>query len=459
MNKKDVIITVLALTSLSGVASHYVSFEQIKKSIFKNSTTITDTHNHDTNVDQKVSAQPLETKDLYTCPMHPSVISDRAGTCPVCGMNLVKKVTTSNNTEVKGDVGEVALSPSEQVLSNVKKDMVTKISLSKSIDALGKVTFDEKKLNVISSRVAGRIEKLYVNETGKTINKGQKLLDIYSEELYKSQQEYIQSYQSYQNLKNSEFKDISESAYLLMKASEKKMRLLGVKEFQIKELEKTGKPNANITVYSDKKGVVLKKEILEGQYVDIGMTLFQVADLSTVWVEAQIYESELNDVKEGQLVKITSQTYPNTIFKGHISFIYPTVEDETKTIKIRIELNNYDLKLKPEMIVKTQINDSESKVLAVPRSAVILTGKKAIVWVEKELNKFVPKEVKIGKNNDEYYEIVSGLSEGESIASSGGFLLDSESKINIPQHVHSDNKKTETKKDDEMDMSDLTMDN
>ena len=255
------------------------------------------------------------------------------------------------------------------------------------------------------------------------------MMEIYSPDLVATQQEYIQAYDSYLRLKNSSFKDITDSSLSLLEASRQKLLLLGIKDFQLQELKNTRKPQISLPIYAPASGIVVKKNVQEGQFVNTGDILFDIADLSNVWLEADVYEYEMKNLHKWDEITISSDAYPDETFKGMITFISPSLDPMTKTVKVRAEFQNRNYKLKPEMTVNTSINSILGRPLVVPRTAVIITGKSPIVWVQKKEGVFIPKTVKVGQPTDEYYPILSGLKEGEKVAVSGSFLIDSESQI------------------------------
>ncbi len=328
------------------------------------------------------------------------------------------------------DLKDINLSPSQQVVANVAVDTVKVKSLSKEINTVGKITYDETKLFHVSSWIAGRIDKIYTNYTGMKINKGDKMLEIYSPDLVSAQQEYIQAYESYKQLRDNSFKEVGDSAESLLYASRRRLLLLGVKEWQINELEKTHNPRTVVPVYSTATGIIVSKNVQEGHYVETGAPLFDIADLSIVWMEASVYEYEMKDIRAGQLIDITTEAYPEETFNGKVTFVNPALEAATKTVKVRASLINYNLKLKPEMVVNAKFTVNLGQQMIVPRTAVLLTGDKPIVWIEQKKGIYNPVEVKVGKPTSEYYPILSGLKKGQNIVVSGGFLLDSESQMN-----------------------------
>lgn len=401
-----------------------------------------------------------EGEQLYTCPMHPSVISNKPGNCPVCGMSLVKKIKVTN-TSVKANIKEVSLSPSQKVMANVSIQTIKYENMTKELSAVGKVTFDEKKVYRLSSWISGRINKLYINTTGSNIAKGEKLFDIYSPDIFSAQQEFLQANESYLKLKGSKFNDIVESAKDLLDASKQKLLLMGLKESQINSLKEHNKLEPNIPIFSPESGTVIKKNIVEGQYVQAGEATFELADFSNLWVEGYINEQDLKGIKLNQEVLITFVSFHDEVIKSKISYIYPMLEADSKAVKIRLEVNNANKKLKPEMTVNLKIKFDLGKKILLPKTAVMMTGKKSIVWLEEKEGSYIPQNVTIGAMNEDSYEVIKGLKEDSKVVVSGGYLLDSESEIkNVgQQHNHGESKKVEvdSKNEKPIDMSNMKM--
>jgi Cu(I)/Ag(I) efflux system membrane fusion protein len=387
-------------------------------------------------------------KYIYTCPMHPSVIKDRPGACPVCGMNLVKKSVIDRSASggqvseaIKqekmspiGSVGEemeqVTLSPTQRLLANVATEPVTRRSLSQEIYTVGKIDYNETNLAHVAARIGGRVDKLYVDFTGKEVEKGEPLLEIYSPDLVSAQQEYLLALNAYEKLKSSSLDEPTQNSKSLLEASQEKLFLWGITEDQITELKETKKVKTHMAIYSPTSGTVIEKFVREGMYVMEGENLYDIADLKNVWMFGDIYESEISDVKIGQEVKVKTQAYPDEVFTGRISFIEPVLNPVTRTAKIRADFSNPHYKLKPEMYVEVKIKSGENQnCLTIPASAVINTGHMVMAWVEKEPNVFVPRDVKLGEKLGDYYVVLDGLSEGEMVASQGGFLIDSEAQL------------------------------
>lgn len=366
----------------------------------------------------------------YTCPMHPFIIKDQPGSCPICNMTLVKKVEGDQGTdEERKALGQVALSPTQMVIANVATAPAKMTSLSREINAVGIVRFDQTRQAKVTAWVAGRIDRLYVNAVGDYVSKGKPVAEVYSPDLVAAQQEYLLALRSRDRLKDSSIPSISQGGEGLVAAARQRLLLLGVKQHQIDILEKGGEPNVRLPIYTPQPGVVIEKLVVEGQYVNVGDPLFSVADLSRVWVEVEVYENDMAAVKVGQPVEVVSQSYPGKVFTGKATFIYPFLDPKTRTVKVRVELPNRNMLLKPDMFVSAKVKSSVGTVLTVPVGAVVDTGDRQVVWVETKPGTFEPRNVQVGIRSAEGIQIVSGLQAGEKVAASGGYLIDSEAQL------------------------------
>jgi membrane fusion protein, copper/silver efflux system len=376
--------------------------------------------------------QAAQVKPVYTCAMHPFIIKDAPGSCPICGMQLIKKVQAAQGSGTAKEqemLSHVSLSPTQRVMANVATVVVGKLPLSKEIAATGIVQFDQSRQAKVTAWVAGRIDRLHVNTVGAYVSKGKPVAEVYSPDLVSAQQEFLLALRSRDQFKNSSIKSIAQGGEGLVGSARQRLKLMGVRDEQIASLEKGGEPNLRIPIYTPLSGIVIEKIVQEGQYVNLGDPLFAIADLSTVWVEVEVYENEFPFVKLGQAVSITSQSYPGKPFNGRVSFIYPFLDPKTRTVKVRVELANPGLRLKPDMFVNALIKSPLGPTLAVPASAVMDTGKRQVVWVEKEAGMFEPRDVQVGARVGDNVQIISGLSKGEKVAASGGYLIDSESQL------------------------------
>ncbi len=373
-------------------------------------------------------------KEYYTCPMHPSVVSDRPGACPVCGMALVKKSAEQEiSSSSLANIEAVSLSPTQRVVANVTTTTVERRSLNKEINAVGVVDFAEPLQATVSARFRGRIEKLYVNFTGDVVHKGQPLFELYSPDLVSAEQEFILALDAMNSaIASNNDADVQQSrqAGQLLQAARDRLRVhFGTTEQQIADIEAKKQVRYAVTFDSPIHGTVIRKEIQEGQYVDEGMMLYQLADLSKVWIYLEVYEKDVRFIKLGQVAQITSEAYPNESFSGRVTFIDPVMNGETRTVRVRTEFANPNGELKPQMYVKAQITVPITNAIIIPASAVLSTGKRSVVWVEVQPNMFEPRDVVFGEHTDSFCEVLSGLKRGETIVVTGGFLLDSESQL------------------------------
>ncbi len=366
-----------------------------------------------------------DAETYYTCPMHPSVVNDSPGACPVCGMDLVEKKKGGDDMDPQelARLGKVALSPTQRVLANVQ---TTKVEANGSADsgeqrAVGVVTYDETGLATIPSWVDGRIEKLHVKQTGATVSRGQPVMDVYSRELLTAQEEFLIARDSAGNLAGQ---------------AKKRLELLGMSEAQIKRLERTGESMRTVTMSAPNAGTITSINVRQGQYVTEGSPLYEIADLSNVWIDAEVHERDLSDIEEGMDVRVTSESLDGESLDATVTFIHPVVQGDTRTVKVRVEVDNSEIDgtLKPGMYAsvffETSSDEAADSQLVVPRTAVLRGGKTNSVYVEVEENVFERRQVEVGPQRGDYLVITSGLEAGEEVAYRGGFLLDSEVQLN-----------------------------
>ena len=414
---------------------------------------------------------------LWTCGMHPEVILEEPGQCPKCGMNLVplkqsglEQVNEEKTSEKPAGKGKILywqapMNPTEiydapgkskmgmdlvpvyegQVSSGstVKIDPVTvqnmgvrtatvkRIDFSRTVRAVGTIDYNEEKIYVVSARISGWIDKLYVDYTGKPVRKGQRLLEIYSPELVTTQQEYLLALNNQKLIAGTEFAGIRDGAASLVRSSRERLLYWNIPESQIKRLEETGKVRKNITLDSPASGIITEKKVIEGQHVKAGMTLYQISDLSTVWVYASVYDSELPWIKKGQEAEIELSYLPGEKLKGQIDYIYPYLNEKTRDVKVRIAFANPQLKLKPGMYGNVIIKSTPiPNAIVIPSEAVIRSGKRTIVFIARGEGRFEPREVTIGEEGDNgNIRIINGLLADEKVVISAQFLIDSESRL------------------------------
>ncbi|MBI5141568.1 MAG: efflux RND transporter periplasmic adaptor subunit [Nitrospirae bacterium] len=369
----------------------------------------------------------------YVCPMHPFIVRDKPGSCPICGMDLVKKVaggaTGESGESAALPPGTVTLSPTQLAIANVATVEARKMPLVKEINAVGTVAFDQSRQAKVTAWIAGRIDKLNVTKVGDTVSPDAPVAEIYSPETVSAQLEYLLALKSREKMKALGIVEAANDG--LIESGRQRLLQWGVREDQLEQIEKTGKPIMSLPVYTPISGIVIEKMAQAGQFVEMGMELFAVADLTAVWVELSLYEDEFGLVKPGQRVEISSKAYPGRTFEGAVTYIYPFLDKESRTVRVRVEIPNGDLALKPEMYANAVIKIPLADSLAVPVSAVMDTGKRKVVWVEMEMEvgSFEPRHVTTGMRVGDYVQILSGLEAGEKVASSGGYMIDSESQL------------------------------
>jgi Cu(I)/Ag(I) efflux system membrane fusion protein/cobalt-zinc-cadmium efflux system membrane fusion protein len=414
----------------------------------------------------------------YHCPMHPSYVSDRPGECPICQMRLIpsedethtappataaapKKRTiyrsTMNPSEVSDSPGKdsmgmemapveieeppagsgskvegrvpVRISIEKQQLIGVKTFAVERRPVVRTIRTVGRVTWDETRLHHVHTKIGGWIERLYADSTGALVKKGEPLLTIYSPELLSSQQEYLLALRARDRLAGSASPSLSQTGEDLAASARRRLRLFDLSDAQIDALDRSGEVTRTTTLYAPITGHVIVRNVTQGEKIDSGMTLLDIADLSRIWVQADIYEYELPFIAPGQRGTLTLSYLPGRSFAGRVTFINPFLSETTRTVKVRLEYDNPGLALKPGMFGQVELESDLGVRLVVPDSAVISTGERDIVFVDRGEGYFEPRELKLGVRLPDSVEVLEGLSEGERVLTSGNFLIDSESKL------------------------------
>ena len=358
-------------------------------------------------------------EEYYTCTMHTSVRSDKPGACPVCGMGLLKVKKKSESTEGM-DSTMLTLDHEQQMLANIIIDTVRFAIINAQTTLTGTISADENKLTTISAQVKGRIDRLFVRQEGEYIVNGQALYSMYSEELMADQNDYLSALQQH-----DKFPGQQSTVDGLIQGGRKKLLLWGMTESQIKNLEGSQQPSALLTYYSTNKGFVIKQLVNEGEYTEIGKPLFQIADLSSVWVETQVYSNEINYFNERTEASISIEAFPQEIFKAKVVFENPSIEENSKINLVRFRIDNKDNMIKPGMMARVTINHHPKQTLVIPKSA-LLIGRMTMVWIEVMPGMFESRTVKTGIENKQFVEILSGLKEGERVVTTGAYLLNSE---------------------------------
>lgn len=375
--------------------------------------------------------------DLYYCPMHPTVTSDKPGSCPICGMALVKRsaspaadMAKMGGAPASDDLRTISLSPEQRVTANVRTMRVALETHTGELVTTGRVTFDERRVAQVTAYTGGRIERLFVNFTGEGVRRGQTVGTIYSPDLFGTQQEYLLALENRERMRRAGFAGARSASEDLVESTRRRLLLLGMTAAQITQVEGTGKPILATNIVSPVSGVVTKKLAVEQQYVGQGQPLLEVADLSRVWVEVDVYEQQLPSVRVGDKVEITAAAVPGRTFTGSVAFIVPVLAGATRTARVRVDLPNPGLLLKPDMYVNVRLIGAPGPPhIMVPASAVVDRGQKQFVWVETQPGTYEPREVTTGGRHGEAIVIASGLKEGDAIVVEGGFLLDSEAQL------------------------------
>jgi Cu(I)/Ag(I) efflux system membrane fusion protein len=419
----------------------------------------------------------------WTCSMHPQIKQPKPGLCPICNMDLIPLKQEAGGAE---SLRTFVTSPAAKKLMQIQTSPVERRFVTATVRMDGKVDYDETRLTSISAWVAGRIDRLYVDYTGITVRKGDHMVYLYSPELYAAQEELLQAIRSVKKVKDSRSEFVRETAQATVEATREKLRLFGLNKEQVKKVEQRGTPSDHLTIYAPESGIVIQRHVDEGAYVQTGTKIYTIADLSQVWVKLDAYESDLQWLRYGQTMTFTTEAYPGETFEGQIAFIQPVLNAKTRTVKVRVNVPNQDGRLKPEMfvtgvvhsqvavggrvmephlagkwicrmhpgiikddagacdacempLVKTEslgyvpINEVEaSQPLVIPASAPLITGKRAVVYVEDpEADKptFVGREIVLGPRAANFFIVRHGLAEGEMVVTHGNFKIDSALQI------------------------------
>ncbi len=412
--------------------------------------------------------QNLVTK-LWTCSMHPQIKMEKPGNCLICGMELIPLDESKDFGEAITS-NEIVLSEEAIQLANIQSSKVVRSNAKKEIRLLGAIKPDERRLYSQVSHIPGRIERLYINFTGEKVSRGQKIIQLYSPELISAQKELFEAMKS---------KDIYPQ---LFKASKNKLKLWKLTDKQIDAIIRSGKVQEQIDILSDYSGYVMKRNVELGDYVMEGMKLFDIANIDKVWVMFDVYEADILWIHKGDMVNFTVQAVPGKEFKEKVTYIDPFVTQKTRVAKVRVEVNNKNHKLLPEMfvngIIKANMKNAKD-ALIIPKSAVLWTGKRAVVYVKVPHDKtisFVYREVILGSDLGEFYIVEKGLKDGEEVATNGVFRIDASAqllgqksmmnpeggKVSTDGHAgmdmgSDDEKDKETKKGDEEDMRGMIM--
>ena len=359
--------------------------------------------------------ETAKTETFYTCSMHPQVMQDKPGTCPICHMELIvaKKTNTAED--------EIMLNDEQVRLGNIRTDTIRNGMMGDELVLTATINTDEAKVNSVNARIMGRIDHLYFKNVGDFVPKGSHLYDLYSEELNNAKQEFIAAMEKQQTMDNSiiDFKQLVQSA-------KTKLLLWGMSETQVNELAATKKASALTSFYSNVSGYVTELPVMEGQYVAEGATIVKLADLSTVWAEAQVYASQMSNMELKENASVRLNELPGKEWAGKIIFANPEIVSDSRLILLRVELPNPNGLLKPGMPAYVRVKSKTMKTLMLPTDAVLRDEKSNTVWVSTGNNRFQMKMVDIGLETNGQIEIKSGLNNGDVVVTSGAYLLQSE---------------------------------
>jgi Cu(I)/Ag(I) efflux system membrane fusion protein len=353
--------------------------------------------------------------EYYTCSMHPQIMQDKPGTCPICHMELIPVKKTQQAAD------EISLNAEQIRLGNIRTDTIRNGMMGDNMVLTATLTADETKLNSVNARISGRIDRLYFKNTGDFVSKGAHLYDLYSEELNNAKQEYLAALERQQTLGNS----VINFSQLLQKAKTK-LLLWGVSEAQVQELEKTKKPSPLTAFYSQASGFITEIPVTEGQYVMEGGVVVKLADLSTLWAEAQAYASQLAGLDYQGMAAVRFPDLPGKEFNGKLVFANPEINPDTRINLIRVAIPNSGNRLKPGMPAYVVLKNPEGKMLTLPSDAVLRDSKMFLVWIKTGRNRFKSRMVQTGVEDGYRVEIKSGLQNGDIVVTNGAYLLQSE---------------------------------
>lgn len=328
-----------------------------------------------------------------------------------------------------GGYTEIDITPRRQQLIGVKTAEVAKRKLVRDIRTVGIIEADETKISRVSTKFKGWINNVFVDYVGKYVSRGEPLFTVYSPELVSTEQEYLLALRAQDSFGKSSFPEISSSANSLLDATRQRLLLWDIPDSEIRRIERTGKPLKYLTLYSPLSGYVTKREAFPEKMIMPNDVVFEITDLSTIWVLADIYEYEVPLVKVGQEATLTLSYYPDDVFQGKVDYVYPTLDTKTRTVKVRFQFKNQDTELKPGMYANVELKVPLGEKLSVSEDSVIETGERNIVFVATGEGYFDPREVKVGNKATGYWEVLSGLKEGEKVVRSANFLIDSESRL------------------------------
>jgi len=370
----------------------------------------------------------------YTCAMHPQIVRDKPGDCPICGMKLVPIGPDRTPVSTPAAAGREALAPltidaAKRQLLGLKTVAARRGPFETSIRTTGRVAADETRVHHVHTRYEAFVEHVTADFTGKFVKKGEALAYLYSPELYATQQEYLLALKASKSLGASGVSSVAQGGQDLLAAARQRLVLWEVAPADIEQIEKRGEPIRAVPVYAPISGYVTGRTAFHGMKVMPADTLFDILDLTHVWVLADVYEYELPRLSVGQRATMTLSYWPGRVWNGTVTYIYPAVDEKTRTVKVRVELDNPKGELKPEMFADVTLHGPTREVLQVPDDAVLESGARSIVFLDLGDGKLLPREITVGDRGNGLFEVRSGLQPGDVVARGANFLLDSESRL------------------------------
>jgi Cu(I)/Ag(I) efflux system membrane fusion protein len=424
---------------------------------------------------EHASRATAPTATRYQCPMHPKYVAEKPGACPICGMALVpmaaqgtgatpesagpRKVTYYRSpmdpairsaSPAKDSMGmdfvpvyedelrpagavpgraAITLSPERRRVLGLRTAPVERVNLQRTIRTVGRVTADERRLHHVHTKFEGYVERLFVDFVGKEVRRGEPLVSIFSPELVATQEEYLLALRARERLAAGGIESVAQGGADLVDAARRRLLLWDIRPSDIERLERTGTVRRTLDLYSDVDGYVVEKHALQGMRITPSETLFDIADLSHLWVLADVYESDLPAVRLGMTADVTVAHVPDRTWTGAVTWVSPTVEEKTRTVKVRVEVDNRDRELKPEMFADVVLKTDLGNGLVVPDNALVQSGTRTLVFVDLGDGTLEPREIQIGAKTAAGIQVRRGLAEGERVVTSANFLLDSESSL------------------------------
>ena len=360
-------------------------------------------------------------------PMHPQYKADKPGTAPDCGMDLVPKYADEQATSMPP--GSVMIPAGKQQLIGVRTAQVKREMLVRDVRTTGQVTADETRIAHVHVKINGFIEQVFVDYVGQLVKKGQPLFTLYSPDLVSTQEEYLIAKRGEKSLAGSPFPEVAQGSQSLLRSARERLKLWDISDAQIKKLDETGEVSRTMTFYSPVTGFVTDRKAFPQTSVTPDTELYTVSDLSTVWVNADIFEYEVPFVRVGQHAEMQLSYYPGKTWNGRVSFIYPSLDPTTRTVKVRLEFPNHGFQLKPQMFADIALKINYGNQIVVPQEAVLDSGREQTVFVARDGGYFEPRKVTTGAKLDGKVVVMSGLKAGEIVVTSGNFLVDSESRL------------------------------